>query len=87
MVPPNEPLPRFSPAQDVAQDHEFEWLLCLASAFKSCQRQQPIAFEAAEKPLQLPSANALAETLSPSAWQAALTKSEKLRRSGSDPAA
>lgn len=52
MGTPNQPFPQFSPSNITARDHEFEWLLCLAAAFKSCVYQPPTAFEPAGKPLQ-----------------------------------
>ncbi len=88
MGPPNESLSRFSSTQNAARDHEFEWLLCLACALKSCQLQPPITFEAAEKHLQLGEADAAAGPALPlSAWQAALKKIQRWRSSGSNHAA
>ena len=52
MGPPNQPFPQFPPSKLAGRDHEFEWLLCLAATFKSCQPQAPTAFEAAQKTLQ-----------------------------------
>jgi hypothetical protein len=52
MRPSNQSFPQFPPPNLVGRDHEFEWLLCLAATFKTCQFQPPTAFEAAQKPLQ-----------------------------------
>jgi hypothetical protein len=82
MGPPNESSPRFSAARDVALDHEFEWLLCLASTLKSCQHQPPIAFEASQKPLQSDGTYAPGKTAPVSAWRFALEKIQKWRRPG-----
>ena len=34
----------------VAGEHEFEWLLCVASTFQACQRQRPIEVEETQRP-------------------------------------
>jgi hypothetical protein len=52
MRPPNRSFRQFPPSRLAGRDQEFEWLLCLAATFKSCQYQPSTAFEAAQKPLQ-----------------------------------
>ena len=85
MFPPNQPVPQISPPNRDARDHELEWLLCLASAYKSSRQQVPATFEAADKPLQSKSAGVRAKTESHlSAWQFALRKIQRWRRPGSN---
>jgi hypothetical protein len=50
MLPLATSFPHVCTARNITQDHEFDWLLCLASTFQACQRQPPIKREQAEKP-------------------------------------
>lgn len=65
-----------------AQDCQFEWLLCLASAFQACQRQ-PRTFEAAPNQLNLrDTAGTAAPPMRP--WELAMRKIQRWRQSGSN---
>jgi hypothetical protein len=85
MLPPNGSFPDDRSANSDAQDHEFEWLLCLASAFEAFAHQSSNAFETSEKPLHLTGAAGSPSVAPPiSAWEFALRKIQRWRQAGSN---
>jgi hypothetical protein len=66
-----------------AQDCQLEWLLCLANALQTCQRQ-PSTFEAVPKPLHLTGTTGTAATLPMRPWEFAMRKIQRWRESGSN---
>jgi len=83
MLPREGPSPSLTAASHSAQDHELEWLLCLASVFQAHLRRSTAASETPQETLHLETEPpATIETPDLNAWEFALRKIQRWRRAG-----